>query len=105
MCSQTSCLCAGSSLRVIWPFCRVYPRLLPPLAASGLTTVGRQPLPAGLTCVSGLLSPVLLVSPRPRQLPHRLLLASLVLLCSLQAVSVGWWSTIQSPGHSQPSLQ
>ena len=94
-------------------FCRVYPCLLPPLVTSGLPplatsgqmTVGCQPLPAGLTCVSGLLGLVLLVSPRHKQLPHRLLLAALILLCSLRAVLFGWWSSMRSPGHSQPSLQ
>ncbi|MXQ91276.1 hypothetical protein E5288_WYG009487 [Bos mutus] len=49
-----------------------------------------QALKHTLTAALGpcVVDPVLLVSPRPRQLPHRLLLASLVLLCSLQAVSV-----------------
>ena len=77
----------------------------PALSSQWTMTVRRQPLPAGLTCVSGLLSPVLLVSPHPWQLPHRFPLAALILLCSLRAVSVGWWSIIRSPGHSQPSLQ
>ena len=103
-------LCAGSSLHVIC-ILQALSLSAPALsnqrapALSNQWTGDRGPSapPAGLTCVSRLLGLVPLVSPRHKQLPHRLLLAALILLCSLRAVSFGWWSTMRSAGHSQPS--